>query len=156
MASKKVNFEALKKAAAKRRASTEGRLFAAIKLIESGKPTHNKKETRLTPASVAREAEVGRDTVYRYPNVLEYIKHIKVERKTGIASHEQCGISDKESNYRKINKQLSIDKENLARDNNRLQVENEECKDRLQRQQQEIDELRAKLADKNKITSIRR
>lgn len=156
---RKGNPEALKRAAEKRKVFTENKLLEAINRIETNTSIRIKLGKMLTPSSVAREADVGRDTVYRYEKVIEYIKRKKIEQKAGLLGRKRTvirDVQDKLDELLRIKIQLTTDKENLARENNRLQFENEELKDRLQRYQIEIEELRNKLAGKSKILPIRK
>lgn len=112
----------------------------------------------MTPTSVAREAEIGRDTIYRYPGALAYIR--KVKNKSNISLEKNNNVEPSNINERykillQTNKQLSIDKLNLARENNRLQSENDDYKDRFQSFQREIDLLRTKLKQYEKIRRIK-
>lgn len=156
---RKGNPEALNKAAGKRKQFTEGKLWEAIKRIETNTPIRVKGGSMLTPSDVAREAEIGRDTVYHHSKVIDYIKQKKIEWKSQPGKRKVTFIrdaQDKVSELIQIKKQLLIDKEKLARENYRLQFENDELTVKLLRYQKEREELMDRLSERGKIISLRK
>lgn len=157
---RKGNPEALNKAAEKKRKFTEGKLWEAIKRIETNTPIRVKgRSMLLTPSAVAREAEISRGTVYDHSKVIDYIKQKKIEWKSQPGGRKVTlirDVQDKVSELVQIKKQLLIDKDNLARENYRLQFENDELKGRLQRSQKELKELKDQLPEDGKILRMRK
>ncbi|HUI46108.1 MAG TPA: hypothetical protein VL122_09035 [Nitrospirota bacterium] len=68
----------------KRKIATHNALVEAYNRLERGKPTVVKKGTLITPSSVAREADVDRNVLYRrHRDILLKIQQTMIERKDG-------------------------------------------------------------------------
>lgn len=120
------NVEALRSHKAESLKKTRHELELAVRRIVNGNPHRVEKGTPLTPASVAKEANVERSTLYRYHEpVLTDIRRINdatPQQKLREKHSELAGVKAKAKEYRDLLEDEQANLAQMARQNYALNM----------------------------------
>lgn len=139
--------------------ATRQELELALARLHSGNPMRVRRGTRLTPASVAAEANVDRSTLYRYhePILAEIRKLIDAVPKAQLIAKraELVQAESKARSYRQMIAELQAEMTAWARQNYDLTHRVQDLEVALQQRDQLIAELRAQRVEGHKVIALR-
>lgn len=139
--------------------ATRQELELALARLKNGNPIRVKRGARLTPASVALEADVDRSTLYRYhePVLMEIRRSIDAVPKKQLAAKrvELVQAEDKARSYRQMITELQEEMTLWARQNYDLTHRIQALESALQQRDQCIAELRSRAAEGGKVIALR-
>lgn len=139
--------------------ATRLELELALARLQNGNPIRVKRGTRLTPSSVAAEADVDRSTLYRYhePILTEIRKLIDAVPKALLIAKraELVQAENKARSYRQMIAELQAEMTAWARQNYDLTHRVQDLEVALQQRDKHIAELRARLVEGGKVITLR-